>query len=757
MSTTINVERPVFNETKFKQHYERRDEEKGETTKCSQLSSWLSTSINCSSSTIWKKLRTRIPVFSWLPGYKTSYVIGDVISGFIVGLQRIHEGLAFALLAGVPTAYGLYSCFFPLLLWALFSSSKHSSIGTNAIICMMLRIMADKYTMNAMVPQEDHFNGSDVLSTRQVHPSSPQMQNLTEIPPNTNISISPSPSIGDLDEGSVTEVAGYDQLSISVQNEHVGIILTASLVIGVIQVILSQSGLRFMVRLVSDPVLKGLTTGVACLALMCQFQYIFGVSTEITTYTGVFSAFYSIIDVFSLTSEVKIVDLTISLVALVVMMVVYLLNRKYKRQMGNYPIPIEILLIIAAICTIYFGPFNQQQQQESTNIDTIGPIPAGLPNVAVPQYISSFTDLLFDCVAIALVGSAMTLHLSKQFADKGDYHADDQQETLALGICNTACSFVGGFAVSPSLSRTTVQEETGGRSQLSTLISSLPVVAMILYFGQFFAHLPKSLLACIIVLILLKNYFHQLLELKKLWSISTVDFAAWLITFTFVVLFGPSLGLYTGISFCIAIFIYRVKNPDCGLMGRLNDTNLYVFAEKYPQAKEIPDVKIFKYSETISYTNKDAFRIELFNAIKFKPSKVAKKMKKMRKESEASESSSRNSQADSIHSSEPLKFQPNAQMLVGFTYLILDTSMWSFIDSTSAREVLLISNKLHEIGVTIMLAGTSNTILDVLDGCDVFERCIARDNVFMTLHDAVVTAERNLSHKKPCNGRINSV
>ena len=44
-------------------------------------------------------------------------------------------GMAYALLAGVQPVYGLYSCFFPVLLWFVFSTSKHTSVGTIQIIC----------------------------------------------------------------------------------------------------------------------------------------------------------------------------------------------------------------------------------------------------------------------------------------------------------------------------------------------------------------------------------------------------------------------------------------------------------------------------------------------------------------------------------------------------------------------------------------------------------------------------------------------
>jgi len=63
------------------------------------------------------KLQDAIPAITWLSKYKRSMFIGDLSAGLTVGVILIPQGMAYALLAGLPPIYGLYTAIIPLLIY----------------------------------------------------------------------------------------------------------------------------------------------------------------------------------------------------------------------------------------------------------------------------------------------------------------------------------------------------------------------------------------------------------------------------------------------------------------------------------------------------------------------------------------------------------------------------------------------------------------------------------------------------------------
>ena len=78
-------------------------------------------------------LKRYFPILGWLPNYKKSYLSGDISAGFTVGVMLIPQGMAYALIAGLPPVYGLYAALVPNLLYALTGSSRKLAVGPVAL------------------------------------------------------------------------------------------------------------------------------------------------------------------------------------------------------------------------------------------------------------------------------------------------------------------------------------------------------------------------------------------------------------------------------------------------------------------------------------------------------------------------------------------------------------------------------------------------------------------------------------------------
>jgi SulP family sulfate permease len=79
------------------------------------------------------KIKKIIPILEWLPNYNFSLFKGDLIAGITVGIVLIPQGIAYALIAGLPPIYGLYCALVPQVMYAIFGSSRQVAIGPVAM------------------------------------------------------------------------------------------------------------------------------------------------------------------------------------------------------------------------------------------------------------------------------------------------------------------------------------------------------------------------------------------------------------------------------------------------------------------------------------------------------------------------------------------------------------------------------------------------------------------------------------------------
>ena len=79
-----------------------------------------------------------IPILGWLPDYNKSNLKGDLSAGLTVGVMLIPQGMAYAMLAGLPPIYGLYASTVPLVLYAIFGTSRQLAVGPVAMVALLI-------------------------------------------------------------------------------------------------------------------------------------------------------------------------------------------------------------------------------------------------------------------------------------------------------------------------------------------------------------------------------------------------------------------------------------------------------------------------------------------------------------------------------------------------------------------------------------------------------------------------------------------
>lgn len=204
-------------------------------------------------------------------------------------------------------------------------------------------------------------------------------------------------------------------------------------------------------------------------------------------------------------------------------------NPPFQRRF-RIPLPFELFLV--TICIVISAVF---RLHEDYGVAIVKTVPQGLPTPELPA-LSILPVIWADVFSIAIICFMFAFSMSKLFAKKHRYKVDANQELYALGITSFASSFFPVYPVGASLSRSSLCELAGARTQVSSrffsffkpsvqlnaIFTSVLLFFVILFIGPLLEPLPMATLACI-VMISLKGLFLQVSEIPRLWKLSRVD------------------------------------------------------------------------------------------------------------------------------------------------------------------------------------------------------------------------------------------
>ncbi|CAG9853609.1 unnamed protein product [Phyllotreta striolata] len=147
---SIKIERPLY------EHNQLREDLMYEKTKKSRK--W------CKNISCRKIITSTIPSLGWIPKYGKTDFFSDLAAGFTVAIMHIPQGMAYALLGNVPPVVGIYMAVFPVLVYFFFGTSRHVSMGTFSIACLMTGKAVLEYS-DPVYFKPATTNGSDLIFT----------------------------------------------------------------------------------------------------------------------------------------------------------------------------------------------------------------------------------------------------------------------------------------------------------------------------------------------------------------------------------------------------------------------------------------------------------------------------------------------------------------------------------------------------------------------------------------------------------------
>ncbi|XP_069945248.1 prestin isoform X2 [Cherax quadricarinatus] len=524
----------------------------------------------CSGRCLKSAITARVPILSWLPSYDfRSSLLGDVLSGITVAIMHIPQGMAFALLGGLPPITGIYMAFFPLLIYALLGSSRHCSMGSFAVVCLMTGKVVGELATSPDTDGASILSGNDteslLMDTRQTY--------------------------------TAVQVAAI-----------------VALMNGIVEIILGMLSVGSLCVFLSDMLVSGFTTGAAFHVLTSQIKYLLGI--QVPTYNGPLKIIHTYGGIFSQIMSSNPAEVVISAITISVMAINSEVLKPWFRKKTKIPIPIELIVVSIGTTVSYLANL-----YDVYHIRIVGEIPTGLPEPTLPPF-ELMPTVLVDSIVISVVAYVVSFSMARIFAKRHNYSIDANQELYALGASNVFGSFFGCAPIAVSLARSLIQEAAGGVTQITSFVCCFLLLFVLLFIGPVFETLPNAVLSSIIV-VALKGMFMQVRDLKRVWGVSRPDAMIWLASFLGVVIIDIDYGLLLGIVTSLVVLLYRSQQPKTARLGRVPNTDVYLNVNKYSMTAEVPTVSIFQFIGPLHFANSEYFRRELMSVTGLNPITIA--------------------------------------------------------------------------------------------------------------------------------------
>jgi high affinity sulfate transporter 1 len=368
-----------------------------------------------------------------------------------------------------------------------------------------------------------------------------------------------------------------------------------AIVSGVVCVAAGVARLGFITELLSKPIRYGYMNGIALTVILSQIPKLLGFSVKaegpLRQLSGIVQKVWS----GSTNSTALLVGgSTLALI---------LVLKRWPRLPG--------MLIAVATATAVVAVFDLATR---TGISVVGSLPQGLPVPRLPLVpLDSLGSILTGGVAVALVSFADTSVLSRTYAARLRTPVDPNQEMVGLGLANVAAGFFQGFPVSSSSSRTPVAEAAGARTQLTGVVGALAIALMLVFAPSVLQDLPNTALAAIVIASAIGLI--EVSDVRRIYRIERWEFWLSITCLAGVAVFGAIPGIAVAVVMAVIEFLWDGWRPHSAVLGRVDGIEGYHDITRYPQARLIPGLILFRWDAPLFFANAEFFHHRVLEAV----------------------------------------------------------------------------------------------------------------------------------------------
>ncbi|MBP6611297.1 MAG: sulfate permease [Paludibacter sp.] len=336
-----------------------------------------------------------------------------------------------------------------------------------------------------------------------------------------------------------------------IQQHGIAGLTIATLMAGVLLVLMGVFKLGNIIKFVPYPVIIGFTAGIALTIFSTQMNDLFGL--ELTKVPANFIDKW--ICYAHNFSRINWMALVIGVASLLIIVLTPQVSKKIPGSL------VAIVLITGAVWLL-------KRFAGMEGIQTIGDLytlPSGIPAPKLPtldlaegQSIFSLMQQLFPAAfTIAILGAIESL-LSAMVADgviAGKHNSNT--ELIGQGIANIVVPFFGGIPATGAIARTMTNINNGGRTPVAGIIHAFVLLLVLLFFGKLVGFIPMACLAGVLIMVA-----YNMSEWRTIVALSKnpkSDFIVMLVTFTLTVVFDLTIAIEVGLLLAIVLFIKRTN------------------------------------------------------------------------------------------------------------------------------------------------------------------------------------------------------
>jgi high affinity sulfate transporter 1 len=386
---------------------------------------------------------------------------------------------------------------------------------------------------------------------------------------------------------SVAPLAAGDQAT------YASLSVILALLTGLLCIAASFLRLGALADFLSRPILVGFLNGVALSIILGQADKIFGFPV---TEGGILPRLAEIVGKLD----------AIQGPTLAVALGTFLVISTMPRLVPQLPAALVAMAIAAAAVLFLDLP--------ALGVKTVGHVPAGLPELALPRIDPTLLPtLVAEAAGLALVSFSSLMLTARSFATKNGYDIDADQDFAALGAANVASAVSQGFAVSGADSRTAMSDEAGGRTHAVGLVAAAAVALVLLFFTAPLQYVPVAALGAVLIAAAL-----SLIDFGSLRLFYRLDRTEALLS-VLATLGVVAVGAVNAILFAVVLallrFIRLVSRPSVEILGKVEGFPGFHSLARHKDGQSIPGLLLFRFNAPITFFNASYFKRELLRVI----------------------------------------------------------------------------------------------------------------------------------------------
>lgn len=350
----------------------------------------------------------------------------------------------------------------------------------------------------------------------------------------------------------------------------------------------------------SQAVLVGYITGVAVVLILGQLGKLVGVSSDQD------GAVRETLDILRHLQDANGATVVLAVMSLSFLVVVSRISKR---------IPGALVLVVLSIAASW------GLDLASRGVAVTGPVPEGLPSIAVPDVSrSDLGTLATAAAAIFLVAYADAILTARSFAARHQEVVDANQELLGLGFAQLSAGLTHGIPVGTSGSRTAVNDDMGATSQVSGLTAAAMIAVILLFLTAPIEYLPSAVLGTVIVFAASKLIEPD--QWRALGRSSRTELTIAALTAIFVVTVGVLLAIVVAIVLSVADLLRRAARPSDGVLGWSAEEDRYVDVSDHRDAGITAGVVVYRIQDRMFFANAHFFKRRLWAAVDGAPKPV---------------------------------------------------------------------------------------------------------------------------------------